>query len=823
MTVLPLAISQLYKATRAELPASTRRLKAFNDFLGQDRAKEAVSMALAMPHDGYNIFAIGENGLGKRTMIKRLLAEIVQQEESPSDWCYINNFADPRTPIALELPAGKAPALKKSLTKLWRSISRTVQASFQHETYISHVEMLKGELSKAQQTALQELALEGEKHQLKLVLRTPGGQGFSPMGDDGEVMSVEAFKALSTDVQQQRKEAMQEMDKRLQKLAERLGRMEDKSRDQVQQLNEMVTLRAIEPLIKKLKEQYEDLKAVVDYLEAYQQDIIDNVDLIINNQELESDVVANVSSENAIPSRYQINIVVTNHPKKGAPVIFEDLPTHYNLMGHVEQVTYMGTVATDFTLIRGGALHRANGGYLLLEAEQVLEQPYAWQSLKRALRSRMLKLSSLEQMLTLTGTISLEPDAIPLDVKIVLLGDRETFHLLQEYDPELEQLFKIRADFANTMLRTVAQEQQYAHFLADCVAKEKLMPFDRSALMALIEESARNAEDQDKLSLHASSVGNLLREANYWALQQQQKTVSVDHVRLALAGQERRRGQLRELYLEDIAQGTQLILCDGAVVGQVNALTVIHYADSEFGLPSRITATVHQGGGDVLDIERTVDLGGSLHAKGVLLLSSYLKAKFGRDKPLHFSASIAMEQNYGGVEGDSATMAELAALVSAITELPIRQDLGITGSMNQMGEIQPIGGVNAKIEGFFAACQLKGITGTQGVIIPEQNVKNLMLRPEVIQAVAQGQFCIYAVSHAYQALELLLSCPMGEPNNKEKYPKASIMGLVLAQLKHWHKIEEGDKPKKKKNKKKKNTDKKATVPDAPLEEGMPVS
>ena len=802
MTLNPLAITQLYQPAQAELlPTSTRRLKAFNDFLGQERAKEAVHMALAMPHDGYNIFAIGENGLGKRTMIRRLLAEVAAQEEAPSDWCYVNNFADPRKPIALELPAGKGVLVQKSLTKLWRSLSRAVQATFQHEGYVGRVETLKNSLNQAQQTALQELALDAEKRQLKLILRPQGGHGFSPVNSEGEIMLAEAFDALPLPEQQTKKTAIQEMEKRLQRLAERLGRLEDQSRDQIQKLNDEVALAAVEPLIKKLKEQYDDLKPLVDYLAAYQQDVIENVDLIVNSQEIEPDAVASVSSDNAIPSRYQFNVIVSNNPKKGAPVIFEDLPTHYNLMGHVEQVTYMGTVATDFTLIRAGALHQANGGYLLLEAEQVLEQPYAWQGLKRALRSRTLKLSSLEQMLTLTGTISLEPDAIPLDVKIILLGDRETFHLLQEYDPELEQLFKIRADFANTMPRTADNEQKYAHFLADCVAKEKLMPFDRSALMALIEESSRNAEDQQKLSLHAASVGDVLREAHYWAEAQKQKHASVEHIRLALAGQERRRGQLRELYLEDIAQGTQLIHCQGEVVGQVNALTVIHYADSEFGLPSRITATVHQGGGDVLDIERTVDLGGSLHAKGVLLLSSYLKAKFGRDKPLHFSASIAMEQNYGGVEGDSATMAELAALVSAITELPIRQDLGITGSMNQMGEIQPIGGVNAKIEGFFAACQLKGITGTQGVIIPEQNIRHLMLRPEIIEAVKQGVFRIYAVHHAYQALELLLSKAMGELDIKGKHPKDSIMGLVLAQLKHWHKIEDGDKPKKKKAKK----------------------
>ncbi|RZU37066.1 lon-related putative ATP-dependent protease [Fluviicoccus keumensis] len=807
MPVKPLTVDQLYKPAHAEsLPASTRRTKAFNDFLGQDRAREAVHMALAMPHDGYNIFAVGSNGLGKRTMIKRLLQEMAVDLPPASDWCYLNNFADPRKPIALQLPPGKGALMQKALAKLWRQLSRAILTTFQHEAYQGRVESLKGELTTAQQNALQELANEGEKRGLKLVLRTPGGHGFSPVNDKGEVMNVEEFNTLPPEEQDKRKKAMGDMEERMQKLAEKLGRLEEINRDQVQKLNEEVALATIKPLIQRVHDQFSDLKAFTDYLQAYEQDVVDNIDLILNAQDNEQDAVASVTSDNAIPSRYQINVVVSHNPKKGAPVVFEDLPTHYNLMGHVEQVTYMGTVATDFTLIRAGSLHRANGGFLMLEAEQVLEQPYAWQGLKRALKSRAIKQSSLEQMLTLTGTISLEPDPIPLNLKVVLLGDPETFYLLQEYDPEIQQLFKIRADFAGTMPRSLDNEQRYGHFLADCVAKEKLMPFDRSALMSLIEESARSAEDQFKLSLHAASVGDLLREAHFWAKSEDAKQVTSRHVRLALNGQERRRGQLREYYLEDIAHGTQLLTLDGGVVGQINGLTVIHYADSEFGMPSRITVTVHHGGGDVLDIERTVDMGGPLHAKGVLILSSFLKSRFGRERPLHFSASIAFEQNYGGVDGDSATLAELAALVSAISGIPVQQGIGITGSMNQVGDVQPIGGINAKIEGFFAACKLKGITGKQAVVMPVQNVRNLMLRADVLEAVEQGHFTIYAISRAEEALELLLGMPIGTPDAKGHYPDDSITGRVLKQLKRWHKAErddgEGGGRKKKKGKKK---------------------
>lgn len=790
----PLALAQLYKASKAADFAfkTTKDCEPFNDFLGQERAKEAVNMAVSLPHDGYNIFAVGTSGLGKRTMIRRFLKEVAAKRAAPSDWCYVNNFTEPRYPVALEFPAGKGVDLKQDMATLWRDMSMAVIASFDSEQYFERMELLKGELGKTQQEALSGLATEGEKKGVKLVLRTPGGYGFSPMNDQGEVMSVEDFNTLPKKEQERLKTMMTDMETKLRKVARGLNLAEEQNRSKVRQLNDEVTSVAIAPHLEKLRRKYSRHEAFQAYINAFEKDVIENVDVILNTQEAQSDVVAAVSTDSAIPSRYQVNVIVSNDPAKGAPVVFEDLPTHYNLMGHVEQVTYMGTVATDFTLIRAGALHRANGGFLLLEAEQVLEQPYAWQGLKRALRSKSLKLSSLEQMLTLTGTISLEPDGIPFNLKVVLLGDRETFYLLQQFDPELGEFFKMRADFESSMPRTPGNEQKYAHFLADFVQKEELRPLDKSAVIRLVEEAAREAEDQEKLSLHAASVGDLLREANYWAQQDKAKLIRNTHIQAALEGQERRHERLRRLYMEEIAKGTQLFTGEGEVVGQVNGLTVVQYADAEFGMPSRISVTAHYGHGDITDIERDVDLGGAIHSKGVLILTSYLKSVFGAEHALRFAANIAFEQSYGGVDGDSASLGELCGLLSAIAKLPVKQNIAITGSMNQFGEVQPIGGVNEKIEGFYAACQLKGLKGPQAVIIPVQNVRHLMLREDVLAAVKEKRFTIYAVSRVEEAIELLLGLPAGQVNKDGEFPEDSVFGKVADRLEVWRHAEKND-------------------------------
>ncbi len=791
----PLLLSQLYSPTRLKnLPfRNTKRLKPMTDFLGQERARESVEMAVAMPHDGYNLFAIGSNGLGKRTMIRRYLDGLAKSMPAPSDWIYVNNFLDPRYPEAIELPAGMGKSFRADIHKLWRQLADRILNAFEGDRYQERRDSLKQQITRAQQDALAQLTRIGEKQGVKLVLRTPGGYGFSPMDAAGEAMTEEAHNKLSSEQRARIKVSITEMEKRLGKVARKLDQAEERHREQIDKLNDEVARAVLEPLLVKLQQRYAEHPRLLDYLKTYKADLLSHLELVLNAEENQDATVSvGQAGEQLPPVRYQVNAVVSNDPKAGAPVIYEDLPTHYNLLGHVEQVTYMGTVATDFTLIRPGALHMANGGFLLIEAEQVLEHPYAWQSLKRSLRAKNLKLSSLEQMLTLTGTVSLEPEPISLNLKLVLLGDRETFYLLQEFDPELETVFKMRADFESEMPRTPESELAYAHFLADIASRENLLPLDRSGVARLIEESARTADDQGLLSLHARGVADLLRESNYWATQAKAELIASEHITHALQGRERRHDRIRRLYLEEIEMGSQLFSCSGSVIGQVNGLTVVSYGDASFGLPSRISVTAHYGNGEITDIERDVELGGAIHSKGVMILTSYLKAQFGAEHPLRFAANIAFEQSYSGVDGDSASLGELCGLLSAIARLPVKQSFGITGSVNQFGDVQPIGGVNEKIEGFFAACQIKGLTGEQAVIIPVQNVRHLMLRDDVRAAVAAGQFRIYAVSRVEEAIELLLGLPAGVADAEGEYPDGSVFAAVSERFAVWHDAEKDD-------------------------------
>lgn len=793
-----------------KIPASTKRIKPLNNFLGQDRARASVEAGIALPYSGYNIFAVGTAGLGKRTMVKRLLQQHAKTVATPNDWVYVNNFQNSRQPIALQFPAGQGPKFQAMLHQSWQTILKQLQRRFTAETYYNRIEMIRQQTGDEQQQALIELTREGEEFDLKLISRNDE-HCFVPVhlkDDKLQEMTQDDLNALSNKDRAEIASNMRYMDKKLERLGLHLGDLEDDARDRVQVLNREIAKQVVVPRVEQMLAKFKDVEGLDKYLKFYAEDIINNVEIVLEQEE--DDFTPGLFSR--VPSRYQANVIVTYKPNSGAPVIFEDFPTHYNLLGHVEQLTQNGTITTDFTLIRPGSMHRANGGFLMIEAEQLLEQPYAWQGLKRALKSGQLKLSSLEHMLTLTGSISIEPAAIPLDIKIVLLAEPEIYYEILELEPELGSIFKIRADFTDTLQRNDENEQAYMQLIADYVQADKLLPFDRSALAALLTDSSRQAEDQSSLSLHALTLGDLIREAHHHAFKADDKMVSEKHINTALDHRKYRLGYLRELYWQDLSRGTQLIETRGHRLGQINALSVIHYADVEFGLPSRLTASVYQGGGDILDIERSVELGGSLHAKGVLLMASFLKAHFGREQTLHFSAALAFEQSYGQVDGDSATVAELSALISAISQLPIDQSWAITGSMNQLGQVQPIGGVNAKIEGFFDACKLQGLTGKQGVIIPRQNMQHLMLRKDVIAAVEAGQFHIHAIDTIDQALEILMARPVGTLDKKGRYSKHSIYAAVMEQLDYWQAIEDGaeleeEEPKKKKKKKKKKKEK----------------
>lgn len=800
-----------------KIPSSTKRIKPLNNFLGQDRARASVEAGIALPYSGYNIFAVGTAGLGKRTMIKRLLQQHAKTMPTPNDWVYVYNFKHPRQPIALQMPAGQAPKFQTQLHQTWQTVLKQLERRFTAETYHNRIEMIRQQAGDEQHIALVELTKEGDELDLKLISNDEE-HCFVPMhlkNNKMQEMTQAEINALDSKERAEISTNIRYMNKKLERLGMRLGDLEDHARDKVQVLNRDIAKQVVVPRIDSILNKFKDIDGLADYLKNYAEDIIDNVEIVLEKEEDEF----SAGSFSRVPARYQANIVVTHKPNSGMPVIFEDFPTHYNLLGHVEQLTQHGSITTDFTLIRPGSLHKANGGYVILEAEQLLEQPYAWQGLKRALKSGQLKLSSLEHMITLTGSISIEPAAIPLNIKVILLAEPEIYYEILELEPELGSIFKIRADFTDTLQRNELNEQAYMQLIADYVQSDKLLPFDRSALAALLTDSSRQAEDQSSLSLHALTLGDLIREAHHHAVKADDKMVTEAHINTALDHRKYRLGYLRELYWQDLSRGTQLIETRGHRLGQINALSVIQYADVEFGLPSRLTASVYQGGGDILDIERSVELGGSLHAKGVLLMSSFLKAHFGREQTLHFSAALAFEQSYGQVDGDSATVAELSALLSAISQLPIDQSWAITGSMNQLGQVQPIGGVNAKIEGFFDACKLQGLTGKQGVIIPRQNMQHLMLRKDVSEAVKEGQFHIHAISTIDQALEILMARPVGTLDKKGRYTKGSIYAGVMAQLEYWQAIEDGAeleiiKPKKKKKKNKAKKKDKAKAKDA---------
>ncbi len=762
---------------------TTRELEDLGQTIGQERAVGAVQFGMGIQRAGYNLFALGPSGTGKRTTISQFLHRKASGEPIPSDWCYVNNFEDNQRPTALRVPPGRGVELRKDVEELVEELKTAVPALFESEDYQTRRQQLQEEFQERQEEALNEIREKAKTRDIALI-RTPVGLAFAPIRD-GEVVTPDEFQKLSEERREQVKEDVGELQDELQEAMRQARQWERKARDRMKELDREVAMLAVGHRIEELQQKYADLESVVAYLQAIKDDVVESVDEFRSSGEAEGQSVFGVPMERlreAAFRRYQVNVVVDHSQSEGAPVIYEGHPTYNNLIGRIEHIAQMGALVTDFNLIRSGSLHRANGGYLIVDARELLMQPYAWEGLKRVLRAQEVRIESLSQALSLVSTVSLEPEPIPLSVKIVLIGERLLYYLMNEYDPDFNELFKVEADYSDEMPRSPENDQLYARLVAAMARHEELRPFDRYAVARVIERSSRIAGDNRKLSTHLLSIADLLEEADYWAGQVGRDVVTAEDVERAIGERIARADRLRQRTQEHIARGMILLDTEGEKTGQVNGLSIISLGDYAFGRPSRITARTRLGKGNVVDIEREVELGGPIHSKGVLILSGFLGGHYASDYPLSLSASLVFEQSYAGIEGDSASLAELCALLSALADLPIRQSLAVTGSVNQHGEVQPIGGVNEKIEGFFDACSAKSLTGSQGVLIPAANGEHLMLREDVVEAVRRGDFHIYPVSTVDQGMELLTGRPAGQRDEAGAFPAGSVNERVEARL-----------------------------------------
>lgn len=763
----PLTLAQISHASDlSHLPKTSKTRMTGNLAFAQSRAVRAMTTALDISASGYHVFALGENGLGKRTLITRLLAERAKNEPTPDDWVYVHNFADARRPIAMSFTAGTARTFQKTLHKLYKTTKKRLTAKFLGDSYQNQVELIKGSLASTQNSQYQALTNKAKKHNLTLVMMTDGGGQF--VASDDSLPIDEEIRA--------------EFTKQMYQINAQLENLEDKIFDKLDKLSQKTALSVLEPLFAPVLEQFANHKKASAHIKAMQKDILTHMARIISEDD--DDFIGSTLSD--VPSRYVVN-VLTEHKETGSPIVFEDLPTHLNLLGHIEYATELGTVYSDVSMIRAGALHKANGGYLILDAHHLLEHPYAWQGLKRALQSKQIRIASLEQMLTLTGSLSLEPDGIPLNVKVILLGDVDVYEDLFYYDPEFRFVCGVRADFNEFIDRTRDSEQATTLLMCDIIKAHKLPTFDNTALFALLNALSDNASDRGKLDIHTGRLTRLILQSARMASVAGVNIVTSTHVLQALQENQDSQSHVKELYYQEIYQGQQLISTQGQAVGQINALTVLAHADSEFGLPARLTALVTPkfGEGEIIDIERDVELGGNIHAKGVLIMSHYLRSLFSQNHALNFSASLVFEQSYGQIDGDSATLAETCVLLSALGDVPLSQNLAITGSMNQFGQAQAIGGVSAKIAGFFDICKQQGLDGTQGVIIPNSNIRHLTLRPDILKAIETGEFKLYGVDNVRQALGLLTGLAIDDKNKKGDYKKGCVFAKISERLASW--------------------------------------
>ncbi len=765
---------------------TTAELPAVRGTLGQKRAEDALRFGVGIRHAGFNLYVLGPPGLGKRRLVTREIEARAAAEPVPDDWIYVHSFDNPDRPHAMALPAGRGADLKARMDRLIEDLGDAIRAAFDSDEFRNRRRVIEQKIEARHEEAFSSLAERAEEKGLRL-LRTPMGFAFAPVRE-GEVLNPDQFSKLTEEDQKQFKEQLGEMENALRDLMQQVPRWQREAKEELRRIEREMAGFAATHQMRDVRERFSDLPPVSEWLSAVAKDVVEHAHVLGADDEEEGPDVAmrrTLSRTVLGPlSRYRVNLLVDRRDLAGAPVVHEDHPTLERLVGRIDQRAQLGVLISDFTLIKPGALHRANGGYLVIDARRLLLSPSAWDSLKRVLLRGEVEIESLGKMLGLsTGMI--EPEAIPLSIKVILIGERHLYYLLSAYDPDFDQLFKVAADFEDEVPWDGPHVHDLVRLLAGVIEAENLLPFHKEAVARVIEHAARIADNQKKLTTSLSRIYDLMRESNWLAQKRGAAVVERSDVHEAVLAYRRREDRVRERMLERFDDGTVLLDSMGEVVGQVNGLSVLTVGHTSFGRPSRITCRVRLGKGEVVDIEREVQLGGPIHSKGVLILSGFLGAHYGLERPLSLSASLVFEQSYAGVEGDSASLAELCALLSALADLPIQQCFAMTGSVDQRGQVQAIGGVNEKVEGYFDVCAARGLDGTHSVLIPISNVQHLMLREDVVDAVSAGRFHLYAVDHVDRALELLTNVEAGVAGTDGHYPEDTIHGRVERRLAHF--------------------------------------
>lgn len=764
---------------------TTAELEPLREPFGQRRAVEATRFALAMSREGYNLLVIGPHGHGKHAFIRSELQRVASTQQASSDYCYVRDFRRPGGARALCLPAGRARALRQDADRLIDDLRTAIPAALESEALRAHIEEIQAKLSSHSESIFKRIEEDARVFGITMV-RLPSGVAFAPV-KDGEVLAPDEFQKLPREEQERLESCVRRLQEKLSRELREVPRLSKQARDQARAVAKDAVASAVDQAFEELESRWADLPEVLDHFRLLRDDVLEHAD---NFQE-QDDGAKLLLDQRRRFDRYRVNVFVDRTGTAGAPVVYENRPSLDRLLGRVEQRAEFGALVSDFSMVRAGALHRANGGYLILDAEELLGNPHSWPALKRALYAKEARIESLAQVVGLTSGESLEPQPIALDVRVILVGDRHLYHLMVELDSDVAELFKVVADFEDHIERNPENELLLARFIATIEQQDGLRTFDQGAVSRLVEHSSRTVGDRRRLSTEVRELIDVLHQADHLCAERDGERVTRGDVNAALARRAERLSRLRERFIEQILQHTVLVDTSGERVGQVNGLSVLEFGGARFGLPTRITATARVGDGKVVDIEREVELGGAVHSKGVLILSSYFAARYTRQVPLSLNASLVFEQSYFGVEGDSASLAELMALISALAEVPMKQGLALTGSVSQHGQTQAIGGVNEKIEGFFDVCLARGLTGAQGVIIPRANVDNLVLREDVVAACQRGEFSIYAVSTADEALELLAGVPAGAADEAGDFPEDSVNAKVLAQLIEFAIIAEG--------------------------------